>query len=161
MGSRQELLVQLSALLHQNSRFLLKLKRIKARNGSSPCSSLPCQCCRCSGQHLLHGGSGARPVCAQPRVGSHPLPAVEEKASCQEGIAAAKRQLSSRAGKKGGHCEEAEAEGTAAGSSCSSAESLPELPAGQAADLPAAAAATEGGLPAAPACLSAAAAGVP
>merc|ERR1712183_1240663 len=63
----------------------------------------------------------------------HPLPAVEEKASCQEGIAAAKRQLSSRAGKKGGHCEEAEAEGTAAGSSCSSAESLPELPAGAAA----------------------------
>ena len=25
-------------------------------------------------QHLLYGGGGARPICAQPRVGSHPIP---------------------------------------------------------------------------------------
>merc|ERR1711934_125859 len=106
----------------------ISLKSIKARNVSLPCNSLSGQCCRRPGQHLLFGGGGARPICAQPRVGSHPIPAVEEEAGSKEGTPA-NRQLSARASEKGGHCEEAEAEGKAS-SSCSSEESVPELQAG-------------------------------
>merc|ERR1711934_1039960 len=78
----------------------ISLKSIKARNVSLPCNSLSGQCCRRPGQHLLYGGGRARPICAQPRVGSHPISAVEE-----------------------------EAEGKAS-SSCSPKESVPELQAG-------------------------------
>ena len=84
----------------------------------------------------------------------HSRPAVEEEAGSEEGSAAAKRQLSARAGEEGhdqadnidarfvghqritpgfvagGHCEKAEAKDTAS-SCCSSEESLPELPAGE------------------------------
>merc|ERR1712083_670503 len=65
--------------------------------------TLSTRCSQGGGEkHLLYGGGGARPICAQPRVGSHPIPAVDE---------------------------EAEAEGKAS-SSCSSKESVPELQAG-------------------------------
>merc|ERR1711936_321920 len=59
-------------------------------------------------KHLLYGGGGARPICAQPRVGSHPIPAVEEEAGRKEGTPV-NRQLSARASEKGGHCEQAAA----------------------------------------------------